>query len=156
MVPYLQGLHERYKPICSKYGVQVHFKGGNTLKNLLMFPEDREAMTKQSNNIYWFRCGRTECDDEYIGESASTFEERYTEHLKAPSPLFKHQNITGHTATVENFKIISREGQNMARAIKEAIYIRVNNPTFNRNIGKNNLSHIWDKVLFSIAKLKNK
>ena len=44
----------------------------------------------------------------------------------------------------------------MARAIKEAIYIRVNNPTLNRNIGKYNLSHIWDNVLFSISELKTK
>ena len=128
--------------MCSKYGVQVHFKGGNTLKNLLMFPKDKQAITKQSNSIYWFKCGRTECNDEYIGESARTFEDRYKEHLKAPSPIFEHQNITGHTTTVENFKIIEREGQNMTRAIKEAIYIRVHNPTLNRNSGKYNLPHI--------------
>ena len=42
----------------------------------------------------------------------------------------------------------------MARAIKEAIYIRVNKPTLNTNIGKYNLPHIWDKVLFSISELK--
>ena len=101
-----------------------------------MFPKDREAITKQSNIIYQFKCGRTECDDGYTGESARTFEERYKEHLKEPSPIFEHQNITGHTTIVENFKIISREGQNMARAIKEAIYIRVNNRILNRNIGK--------------------
>ena len=89
---------------------RVHFKGENTLKNLLIFPKDREAITKQSNMIYWFKCGRTDCDDEYIGESARTFEERYKEHLKAPSPIFEHQNITGHTTTVENIKIIAREG----------------------------------------------
>ena len=81
------GLCESYKTICSKYGVQMHFKGGNTLKKLLMFPKDRGAITKQSNIIYWFKCGRTECDDEYIGESARTFEQRYKEHLKAPSPI---------------------------------------------------------------------
>ena len=44
----------------------------------------------------------------------------------------------------------------MARAIKEAIYIRVNNPTFNRNIVKYNLPHIWNKVLFAIPELKTK
>ena len=44
----------------------------------------------------------------------------------------------------------------MARAIKEAIYIRVNNPTLNRNIGKYNLPHIWDNILFSIPELKTK
>ena len=90
-----------------------------------MFPKDKEEMTKQSNIIYWYNCGRTECDDKYIRESARTFEERYKEHLKAPSPMFEHNNTTGHTTSVENFKIIGREGHGMARTIKEAVYIRV-------------------------------
>ena len=106
VVPYSQGLCESYKNICSKYGVQVHFKGENTLKNLLMLPKDREAKTKQSNIIYVFKCGRAECNEEYIGESAKTFEER---HLKAPSPILEHENITGHKTTLENFKIIAME-----------------------------------------------
>ena len=44
----------------------------------------------------------------------------------------------------------------MARTIKESIYIRVNNPTLNRNIGKYNLPHIWDNILFNIPELKMK
>ena len=40
------------------------------------------------------------------------------------------------------------------RTIKEAIYIWVNNPTLNRNIGKYNLNHIWDRVLFNTPGLK--
>ena len=36
-----------------------------------------------------------------------------------------------------------------ARNIKESIYIRVNNPSLNNNIGKFNLSHIWDRVLLN-------
>ena len=35
------------------------------------------------------------------------------------------------------------------RNIKESIYIRVNNPSLNNNIGKFNLSHIWDRVLLN-------
>ena len=101
------------------------------------------------------KCGRTEYNDEYIGESARAFEKRYKEHLKAPSPIFQHNNATGHTS-VENVKSIGRVGHGMARTIKLAIYIRVNNPTLNRNIGKYNLPHIWDKVLFSIPELKTK
>ena len=155
-MPHSQSLFESYKTICSKYGVQVHFKGENTLKNLLMLPSDNEPITKQSNIIYWFRCHKIEFDDEFIGEPSRTFEEQYKEHLKAPSPIFEHQNTTGHTTTMENFKIISREEQNMARSIKEEIYIRVNNPTIDRNIGNYNLPHIWDKVLFSISELKTK
>ena len=110
--------------------------------NLLMFPKDKDATTKQSNILYWFKCGKTECDDEYIEGSARTFEERYKEHLKTPSSIFEHQNTTGHTTTVDNFKIIGREGHNMAKAIKEAIYIRVNNSSLNRNVGRYNLPHI--------------
>ena len=42
----------------------------------------------------------------------------------------------------------------MARTIQEAMFIRVNNPTLNRNIGKYNLPHIWDRILFTIPELK--
>ena len=55
---------------------------------------------------------------------------------------------------MENFQIIGREENSMARTIKEAMYIRVNNPALNRNIGKYNLPHIWDRVLYSIPELK--
>ena len=44
-------------------------------------------------------------------------------------------------------------GHNLARNIKESIYIRVNNPTLNNNIGKFNLPHIWDRVLLNIKSL---
>ena len=37
----------------------------------------------------------------------------------------------------------------LARNVKESIYIRVNNPTLNNNIRKFNLSHIWDRVLLN-------
>ena len=114
------------------------------------------SLIQQTSFIFWYKCCRTECDDEYIGESARTFAERYKEQLKAPSPIFEHNNVTGHTTPVENFKIIGREGHGMARTIKEAIYISVNNPTLNRNVSKYNLPHIWDKVLFAIPELQTK
>ena len=60
-----------------------------------------------------------------------------------------HSIQTGHTTNQNNFQIIGREGQNLARNIKESIYIRVNNPSLNNNIGKFNLSHIWDRVLLN-------
>ena len=89
------------------------------------------------------------CDDEYIGETSRTFGERYKEHLKAPSAMHHHSNQTSHTTNQINFQIIGREGHNLARNIKESIYIRVNNPFLNNNIGKFNLSHIWDRVLLN-------
>ena len=92
VVPYSQGICESIKTICQKYRVQVYFKGETTLKNLLVSPKDNHTITKKSSVIYWFKCGKIYCGDEYIGESSTTFGVRYKEHLNAPSPIFEHQN----------------------------------------------------------------
>ena len=65
-----------------------------------------------------------------------------------------HYNITGYNISIDNFSIVGREDQNLIRNIKEALYIRVNNPSLNRNIGKYHLPHIWDKVLLNTSELK--
>ena len=44
----------------------------------------------------------------------------------------------------------------LARSIKESIFIRVSNPTLNRNIGRFNLPHIWDRVLLNAPGLNLK
>ena len=75
--------------------------------------------------------------------------ERFKEHLKDPSPIHHHNNNTGHPTSQNNFPIIGREGHGLARNIKESIFIKVSNPTLNRNIGKFNLLHIWDRVLLN-------
>ena len=121
-----------------------------------MAPKDKDPMLKKRGVIYSYKCGGVECDEEYIGESSRTFGERFKKHQKAPSPIFDHFNTTGHSISVENFNIVGREDQNLRRAIKEALYIRVNNPSLNRNIGKYHLPHIWDEVLFNIPELKLK
>ena len=40
VIPYYKGISESIKKICSVHGVQVYFKGGNTIKNLLVAPKD--------------------------------------------------------------------------------------------------------------------
>ena len=156
VIPYYQGISESMKKTCSEYGVQVYFKGGNTIKNLLMAPKDQDTIQKKNGIIYRYQCDRVECDEEYIGESSRTFGERFKEHLKAPSPIYDHSNITGHNVTMENFSIVGREDQNLCRWIKEALYIRVNNPSLNKNIGKYHLPHIWDEALHNTSELKLK
>ena len=155
-VPYYRGLSESVKKKGSNYGVQVYYRGGTTIKNLLMAPKDKDPMMKKSGVIYSYKCGRVDCDDEYIGESSRTFGERFKEHQKAPSPIFDHHTITGHDISVDHFNIVGREENKLKRAIKEALYIRVNNPSLNRNVGKYHLPHIWDEVLDNISELKLK
>ena len=154
VVPYYKGLGESLKRTCQKYGVQVYFKGGNTIKSLLMAPKDKDPLVKRSGVIYRYKCDRVDCDEEYIGESSRNFGERFKEHQKAPSPIFDNHNTTGHNISIENFEIVGREDQNLMRTIKEALYIRVNDPSLNRNIGKYHLPHIWDEVLLNISELK--
>ena len=91
----------------SARNMEYNFKGGITLKNLLVSPKNKDTITKKNSVIYWFRCDSIDCEDEYIGVSSRTFGERYKEHLKAPSQIYEKQNNTGHTTTVENFKIIA-------------------------------------------------
>ena len=122
VVPYAKGLSESVcKDVCKKYGIQVSFKWGRTIKDLLVAPKDKDHITKESGIIYRYNCGRVECDEEYIVESSRTFGDRFREHLKAPSPIFDHFNITGHNTTLENFSIVGRKDQNLMRFMKESI-----------------------------------
>ena len=139
-----------------KYGIEVHFKSGKSIKDELVAPKDQDHLTKKSGIIYRYKCDRLECDEEYIGETARPFGERYKEHLKAPSPIYDHYNISGHNITLNNFSIVGREEQNLSSLIKESMFIRVNNPSLNKNIGKYHLPHIWDEVLINNIELKLK
>ena len=156
VVPYIQGMGESCKNICRRHGVEMFFKGGNTIKDLLVHPKDRDTILQKNGVIYRFRCGRVDCEEEYIGESGRTFAERFREHMKAPSPICDHHNITGHEVSLDNFSIVGREDHNIARSIKKAVLIRVNDPSLNRNIGKYQLPDIWDELLVNSPELKFK
>ena len=109
IIPYPQDLCESIKKICGRYGIQTHFKGGNTIRNLLVTPKDKDSMVSKSGAIYWLQFCDLSCDDEYIGETSRTFGERFKEHLKDPSPIHHHSNQTGHPTNQNNFQIIGRE-----------------------------------------------
>ena len=50
---------------CTKHGPQMHFKGGKTIRDLLVTPK---------NEIYRYKYGRLECEEEYITESGKYLE----------------------------------------------------------------------------------
>ena len=47
VVPYYKGLSKIIKRSCNKFGVEVHFKGGITIKGLLMAPKDKDHILKK-------------------------------------------------------------------------------------------------------------
>ena len=101
--------------------------------------------------IYWYRCNRLGFNKKYIGKSAKTIEERFKEHLKAPSPIYDYQQKTGLCTSVEDFNMLGREGHSLTRSLIQSIFMRVSNLILNRNIGKYNLPDIWGRVLFCLA-----
>ena len=97
-----------------------------------------------------------DCEDEYIEESGKTFAERFREYLRPPSPIYDHYKTTGHEVSLDNFSIVGRGDQSMTTTIREAMLIRVNDPSPNRNIGKYQLPHIWDEVLVKSPEMQLK
>ena len=156
VVPYVKGMSESCKNICRKYGIEMHFKGGRTIKDLLVHPKDKNIILQKSGVIYRYKCGRVSCEEEYIGESSRTFAEMFKEHTRAPSPIPDHHKTTGYEVSLENFSIVGREDKSIARSIKETILLRVNDQSLNRNMGKYQLPHIWDEVLVKSPELKLK
>ena len=63
-----------------------HFKGGNTIKSLLVAPEHRDNITQKSRMMYRYNCNQLDCEEECIGESPRAFGVRLKEHFMAPSP----------------------------------------------------------------------
>ena len=44
-------------------------------------------------------------------------------------------------------KDVDREAQGLTKNIKEAMYIKVNDPSLNRNLEKFQIPQVWDQVL---------
>ena len=61
----VQGLSETFKNISSKRGIQVHFKGGITIKNQKPpgSPKEKDTITHKRGVIYRYNCDRIVCDE---------------------------------------------------------------------------------------------
>ena len=124
VVPYIQGTGEKFRKICTAKGIQVHFKGTNTLRTLLVTPKDKDPTLNKSGVIYHFKCPNIYCPEAYIGESGRALGDRIKEHLKTPSPIHHHSSSTGHPLHPECFNIIHYETQGPSRKIMEAMFIK--------------------------------
>ena len=56
VVPYIKGTSEMFKRICKSNGIQVHFKGTNTLRTQLVNPKDKDPKLQKSGIIYHYKC----------------------------------------------------------------------------------------------------
>ena len=86
VVPYINKKAEKFKRLCKGKGIQVHFKGTNTLRTALGNPIDKDPITNQTGVIYKYQCPHINCPSSYIGKSGRSLGERVKEHFKAPIP----------------------------------------------------------------------
>ena len=56
VIQYTQGLCKNIKKICGRYVIQTHFKDNSTMKNLPVFPKDKDAMVNKSGAICHSMC----------------------------------------------------------------------------------------------------
>ena len=156
VVPYMPNTGEKFRKLCKKKGIKVHFKGTNTLRRALGNPKDKDPKYNQTGIIYHYQCPQINCPNAYIEESGRSLGERVKEHFKAPSPIHLHSTTTGHPMEPEQFNIVHKEVNSHSRTIKEAMYICMQDPTLNRNLGKYQLPNIWDHLLLVLPTLQCK
>ena len=60
VVPYIKGVSESCKNNCIKHGIQMYFKGGRTIKDLLVKPKDTDTIWQKNGVINRYKCGRVD------------------------------------------------------------------------------------------------
>ena len=136
VVPYMPGTGEKFKKLCRNKGIQVHFRGTNTLKTLLSNPMDKDLKNDQTGIIYHYKFPDINCPRAYIGETGRSLGERAKEHFKAPPPIHLHSTTTGHPMDAEQFSIFHMEINYHSKTIKEAMYIHVQDPISQQEPGQ--------------------
>ena len=133
-IPYIKGISEPIQRVFKKYGVTIYHKPINTLRQLLVHPKDKTGKEQKTGVIYKIDCKT--CEGTYVGETARTLGKRLDEHRKLTSSAVReHQEKTGHNIDWQNVKIVGKEEHWMKRKIKEAITIRREKPSLNRDQG---------------------
>ena len=126
------------------------------IKDSTRKPQGQGSKNNHTGIIYHYQCPQINCPSSYICESGRSLGERVKEHFKVPSPIHLHSTTTGHPMDPEQFNIVHKEVNSHSRTIKEAMFICVQDPTLNKNLGKYQLPHIWDHLLLASPTLQHK
>ena len=155
-IPYHGDLSEKLKRIYKDYNISTHFKPTNTIRQVLVHPKDKQPKGHQSGIVYGVQCADNyNCTDCYIGETSQPLRKRFQQHTSGSSvsAVFDHLKASGHKTDLEEVKIIDRETRWFERGVKEAIWVRAENPSLNRSGGvRIKLSHAWDRTIRTLPR----
>ena len=154
----LKDFSEALKRTYNTYGVKAYFKPTPTLRQILVSPKDKTEKKDITGPIYGIFCqGQTtrgKCKEFYIGETVSSLKTRFLEHKRPSSTSsevsnYIHFESPGHHIDLDEVKILDREPCWFERGVKEAIYIKVNKPTLNKDGGRYKLPGVYESILRS-------
>jgi len=106
--------------------------------------------------VYMIPCqGQTikgPCRESYIGETERSLKTRFLEHRRpssTSSEVSQHIHIEspGHHVDLEQVQILDREPRYFERGVKEAIYIKANRPSLNKDGGRYKLPDVYDPII---------
>ena len=93
VVPYYRGLSRSLKKVCNRQRVQVYFKGGNTIKNLLVERprsnlEEDMGQSIDTNVIGWIVMKNTlESPQEFLERGSRNIRRHLPQYLTILTPL---------------------------------------------------------------------
>jgi len=93
VVPYVEGVSERFTRVLKQYNISTATKPHNTLRNLLVHPKDKREPHNSTDVIYSIPCKN--CNLSYIGETGRKFGKRVEEHrteAKKGGKQYSHQS----------------------------------------------------------------
>ena len=102
--------------------------------------------------VYHIPC--EDCSASYVWETEHSFKARFMEHRRpssSSSEVSRHIHVMepGHSVDIMTAEILEVEPRWYERGVKEAIHIRILNPSLNKDGGRHNLSPIWTYLLRS-------
>ena len=159
--PYVKGLSENIQRICCNFGIKVAHKPITTLRQELVHPKDKQPKEQISGVVYGIHCEGENCKEYYIGETEQPIKKRMYQHRKAAgegtsSAVFNHLHDKNHTFSNSNVDIISREKNWFERGVKEAVFVKSDNPSLNRHGGvRHKLSSAWDRNIATLARSRD-
>ena len=124
--PYFPGLSESFKQLFRYTHIQVCSKGQNTIKSMLMHPNNKIDPSFKKDIVYQWSCTNPGCKSSYIRETSRSLCECVKEHSKegSNSATYQHCSTKGHPlSSFDQFKVIDQEKSQIAHEAKEAIHI---------------------------------
>ena len=155
MLPYIKGVSEQLRRIYKSYNIPAYFKPANTLRQILVKPKDKTPKEQVCGPVYQIKCN--DCSDSYIGETERSLKARFMEHRRpscSSSEVSKHlhQDQPGHNIDLKQTKVLAVEPKWFERGVKEAIHIRIEEPSLNKDGGRYCLPNLWTNLLKSRVK----